>query len=164
MCEPVSATTAVVLGVLGAASSVAGAGVSASASLERGGEDARQQLLNAALSREMAGDAVARGRFDAGLMRMKASRDIAKQRVAAGASGATLSGSTLSASEATRYWGEVDAETTMNNAFREAWGYRVQEYQHTESARMTRKRAAAEARGHLLNGALGAVGGLAKLV
>jgi hypothetical protein len=163
MCEPVSATTATVLAIAGTGASLFGAGMSAGGALENGKEAEKQALLNAALSQQLSVDALMRGRSEAGLLRARTSRDIAKRVVAAGASGAALSGSVVDAMEDARMWGEVDAQTVMSNAFREAWGYEVQRHQYEDAASVARKRGNAEAGSHLLNGLLGAVGTAAKL-
>lgn len=86
--------------------------------------EARQ---NQVLAERAASDAVERGRYEAGLSRMKTSSVIAKQRVAYANSGVDATvGTPADVAADTRVIGEMDAKTIQNNAAREAWGFRTQ--------------------------------------
>lgn len=92
-------------------------------------EALRQQQFadNLQAVRQQEADARARGGIAAGELRMQASQLAARQRVAYANSGVDVSEGTPAATmAATRMMGELDAQTALNNAAREAWGYQRQ--------------------------------------
>lgn len=81
-------------------------------------------------------DAVARGVDSASEERLQAKRINAKGRAAAGSSGTVIdAGTNLQLSVQNAGTGEINALTVMNNAEREAYGYKVQARDVRESAR-----------------------------
>jgi hypothetical protein len=157
MCEPVSASTAIILGITGAATSLIGSGVEADAARRQGQAEKELAGLNADLLARQGVDARMRGATDAGLMRWGTTHTIAQQRALAGASGVAMdSGSTLGLHEDTRFIGELDAATIANNAAREAWGFETQATILRRRGQMAEDAGSAAAVGHLLGGVLGA--------
>lgn len=90
-------------------------------------EDAiRQQQLadNLVAVGQQANDARARGSYAAGQLRSQATQLAARQRVAFANSGVDVTqGTPAQVMSATGTLGELDAQTALNNAAREAWGY-----------------------------------------
>jgi hypothetical protein len=161
MCEPVT------LGI-GAGLAVAGSGMSAYNSVEQGkaeqdaaNANAVRARLNAKRLNQSAGDAMVRGEQDAGIVRMKGSAAVSDQKVALAANGLDVQGEGAANLMAnTKYMNEVDVQTTLNNAQREAYGYRVEANNALEDARQfekagvaARKRGEAQATATLLGGA-----------
>lgn len=86
-----------------------------------------QSYLNAKLSDQQAEDAIERGRQESNVSRRKTNAQAASQKVAAAAMGLDISeGSPAEAIEQTRAVGAVEEMNIRTNAWREAWGYRVQ--------------------------------------
>lgn len=70
-------------------------------------------------------DAMRQGAQEAGRARMKATQTVAEQQMAYAYSGIESSVGTPAVSTAsTRLWGELDAATLKNNAYRKALGYK----------------------------------------
>lgn len=85
------------------------------------GQIARSKALNAALEV----DSLRRGADQAGLSRMQATRVQGAQKVAYAAGNIdSSSGTAAQLADSTGIYAELDAQTTMNNARREALGYR----------------------------------------
>ncbi len=111
-------------------------------------------------------DASQRGADEAAQVKERARRIAASQRAGAAAGGvAADSGSALDLLTETSGMGELDALTTMNNAQREAYGYRVQGMNSTAQANLQRTQSklyksagAGNAMGTLLTGGAKAYG------
>ena len=88
----------------------------------------RQQYeTNARLAEMSSKDAIKRGDEDAAKYKSKIKQTIGAQRAAMAAQGIEVdSGSALEIQEDTAAIGAEDMVTIKNNAWREAWGYRVQ--------------------------------------
>lgn len=88
---------------------------------------AAQYGINKEISAEQGREATAAGDIEAGQMAEQGKQEIAKQRVAAAASGADVnSGSALELQTDTAWQANQNQITIKNNAFRQAWGYGVQ--------------------------------------
>lgn len=119
MCEPVSAI-ALTLGAAGTAFNVYN-------SVEQGNAANQAAQENAALAELAAQDAEARGGREAARAREAAGKIVGEQKVAFSGSGFDVGqGSPLAAMADTRMMGELDAQTILFNAQREAYGYRRQ--------------------------------------
>lgn len=99
------------------------------------GEAARAQgeyqkstsYLNAQMSERNAEDAIQRGREEANVSRRKTKAQAASQKVAAAAMGLDIGeGAPAEAIEQTMTVGAVEEMNIRTNAWREAWGFRVQ--------------------------------------
>lgn len=132
MGDPLSATAA------------AGMGIGLAGSLLKGNAEQQQLQQRAAASQEnqqlaeqQAADALQRGALAAGLQRTKGSQVIGAQRAGFAASGIDEnSGSAAGVQAAARGMSELDAQTTLNNARRQAWGYQVTAQQYGEQAKL----------------------------
>lgn len=121
--------------------------------------------LNAATADRLAEDAIARGEEAVDRHRTDVKRLIGSQRAALAASGVDInSGSAAAVQEDAAYLGELDAQTMLNNARREAFGYETQAAnlrQQGQLARMGGRNTAAayrqQATGTLLTTGLTAV-------
>lgn len=133
MCDPVSATIAMT--VVSAGFQIfqgqqAAAGIKAEAQA-----NANVQAQNAETARVAAQDAMQRGAADAATIRENARRSNARLQAEAGGAGlVSNTGSLLDFLVQNRGMGELDALTTINNAEREAYGYKVQAAQSDANA------------------------------
>lgn len=94
--------------------------------------------LNARMANQQAEDAIKRGDKEAQAHKQKVKGLIGSQRAAMAAQGLDLSdGSALEIQQDTAELGAQDALNIKNNAWREAWGYRVQAADMTGRGRMT---------------------------
>ena len=83
--------------------------------------------FNRDVAKLQAKDAVSRGKRQAHLIRKMGRQMIGSQRVALAAQGVELdSGTALALQEQTNTMASIDAITIKANAYREAWGYKVQ--------------------------------------
>ena len=90
---------------------------------------------NATLAQLHAADALQKGQRAAGQLRQKGTATASAARVGYAASGIDENSGTAAQVEATsRSNAELDALTTMNNATRDAWGYKVQAKQFDDQA------------------------------
>jgi len=122
---------------------------------------ASQLRTNAMFANEAAGDAMERGRKDAGLQRLRTQQMIGTQRAVAAANGGDVNdGSNALLQEDTAALGELDALTIQNNAAREAYGYKVQAIQGFSNARQTVANGQAASRSSFLGGVMNGVGGM----
>lgn len=119
--------------------------------------NASVQEANAELSRRAAADAVSRGAQEAGDVRDRARRQNARGRaVMAGSGLVTDTGSNLDIQTDNTVAGEVNALTALNNAQREAYGYKIQEMDSLNAATASRQSAKSARR----NASLSAIGSL----
>lgn len=128
---------------------------------QAGAESAARDLrTNAEFSNDAAHDAMARGRYDGDLQRMRTAQAIGTQRVAGAANGGDVnSGSNALLQDDTAMLGELDALTLENNAAREAYGYKVQAIQGFTNARNTLQQGQAAQTSSLMGGVMNGVGG-----
>lgn len=118
-----------------------------------------QARTNAILSQDAADDAMSRGRYQAGLQRLRTQGQIGTQRVAQAANGGLINeGSNAALQEDTAAIGELDALTIQNNAAREAYGYKVQAITGNSNANALGARANATGNNTLLGGVVSGVG------
>lgn len=101
--------------------------LSAYGSYQAGKANEKTAKLNAAMLEMEAKDAELRGEHDANMNRLRTRLLIGKQRAEWGASGVEVdAGTPVEVSADTAMLGELDSQTILNNAAREAWGYRAQ--------------------------------------
>ncbi len=114
-------------------------------------------LSNARLANIQADDAVQRGEKDVLKSQQETKAVAGSQRAALAAQGIDMkSGSALDVQEDTAGRGAMDALTIRNNAWRTAWGYKVQAQQDTTQAAFDKLAAKNQARSTLLTGGLDA--------
>lgn len=112
------------------------------------GAQAQVAQNNATIAGWQADDALARGDRAATRVRTQANQLKGVQRAALAANGVDLGvGSALNILTDTDYFKEVDANTTLDNAAREAWAIRNQAAGYTAEASLLAGRAAAESPG-----------------
>ena len=122
------------------------------------------QDANARISQIQAEDAIRRGDIEAQKIQQKTRQIIGSQRAAGAAQGQDLEGDYSDVSRLTADtagFGALDVLDTKNNAWREAWGYKVQGNQYSSAAQMTRLTGKSTARTTLLTGGFNAAKGLA---
>jgi hypothetical protein len=106
---------------------------------------AQVQRNNATVAGWQAEDAIERGNKAAMRVRSQARQLKGTQRARLAAAGVDLGeGSALQILSDTDYFGEVDAQTTVDNAAREAWAIRQQAAGYSADAALMQSRAAAE--------------------
>lgn len=93
-------------------------------------------LQNASISDAAARDAVNRGTQAAAREQEKGAQVEGAAKSAYGASGVTLEGSPMQVLADTNYYTNMGVQTAMNNAAREAWGYKVRATQQKDQAGM----------------------------
>jgi len=150
VCEPITASTAVIIGI-SAATAAAGAAVSYA-----GGKAAADTArYNQKLAQLAAADALRRGDIVEGEHRRQVANLISRQRAQLGASGAVVDvGSALAITEDSAALGELDALTIRNNAAREAWGYQAQASQFGAQAQTASVLGTTQAATTLLTGGI----------
>lgn len=110
---------------------------------------------NAGLLEYRAEDAISRGETEAQRHEAATRSLIGSQRAAAASQGSDVnSGSALDAQESAAGMGALDALTIRNNAYREAWGYRVEAMNERFRGRFARRAGSFEAGQTLLGSAL----------
>ncbi len=115
----------------------------------------RQSELNSRFAGMQAEDASKRGEKDAGDYMKKVKGMAGSQRAALAAQGIDVTqGSAADIQAETLELGARDAQTIRNNAFREAWGYRVQAAGVRAQGEMAQIGAYGEARNTMLSGAV----------
>ncbi|BCS54785.1 hypothetical protein [Geobacter sp. SVR] len=124
---------------IAAVSAVAGAGVSAYSMYASGENQKEAADYNAEMSKLKAQDALQRGAIEASAKREKAKRVAGAQAESMAMSGVAIdTGTPLALLTETAGLGELDALRSVNNATREAWGYKAQssldEYQGRSAA------------------------------
>ncbi len=111
--------------------------------------------INARFSKLNAQDAIKRGGKEAEQLKKQAKQLIGTQRVNLAAQGIDVeSGSALDVQTDTAELAEIDAMTIRNNAWKEAWGYRVQAMNETFSGKYAQLSAQNKSRNTLLAGGL----------
>lgn len=125
---------------LGAVSGIGTAYAQSQAYRARADFESTMQAVNARFAALKAEDALRRGEKEAQRLQLKGRSLIARQRVAFAAGGLRLDvGTPLEAQEETAAAIATDALTIRNNAWREAWGYRVQSMGLLAQSEMTRQ-------------------------
>jgi hypothetical protein len=134
-------------------------GISQSASARAQGDFQKQQYdTNARLADLNASDAIARGEVDAGKHEAQTRGLAGSQRAALAAQGIDVdSGSAADVQKDTATLGALDATTIKNNAWREAWGYKVQAANSTAQGAMAKSAGDFSATSSLLTGGMNAV-------
>lgn len=111
---------------------------------------------NAQLADLAAKDALNRGTVTAGKAQLQGAELQGKQEAAYGASGVTVAGSPSDVMRDTSYFTNLNVQTAMNNAAREAWGYKVRANQFRDEATATQEEAELKLGGEAITGELGA--------
>jgi len=118
---------------------------------QEGAFQSQQLQANSRIANLQADDAIFRGNQDALEHKKKVRQLIGSQRAAAGAQGIEINdGSALDVQADAAGYGEVDALTIRNNAFREAWGYRVQASDYQTQAEFAKLSAGNKSRNTIL--------------
>lgn len=113
--------------VLEGAAGFAGGVIEGGAAQAQGEFQKQQYDFNASLADRQAAGAIARGDKQAARLKQGAKKLIGSQRVALAAQGVDVnSGSAADIQEETQVLSDMDALEIKNNAWREAWGFRVQ--------------------------------------
>lgn len=143
-------------------SSLAGA-YSQSRAIQAQDEFQRQQAAaNQRLAALNAQDALRKGDLAAGKVKSQASRIQGSQRAAFVGQGVeTGSGSAQDIQNETADYADIDMQTIKNNAWREAWGYRVEALNIAGQSKLRSIGAKAEATNTLLSGGLKALSSFA---
>lgn len=110
---------------------------------------------NARFSELNAADALKRGEREARLVKRQANQIAGTQRASYAAQGVDVgSGTALDVQNQTDELGNIDAETVRTNAWREAWGYRVQAADQRSQANVARITGESQAGATLLTGGI----------
>lgn len=123
------------------------------------GDFQSQQLeANARIADIQADDAIKRGESEAKAHRRRVRLQIGEQRAGLAAQGLDLeSGSALDIQKDTAGFGAEDEVTIKNNAFREAWGYKVQANDYRTGSQFTKMSSKTQSRQTLMTGGLSAL-------
>jgi hypothetical protein len=129
----------------------------------QGRYEARSARLNTQLADLQADDAIARGETDLQAQLRQTKVLSGAQRASMAAQGIDLGmGSAQDIGLETKTLGAMDALQLRNNAFREAFGYRVQATEAAHRGRMARISSRSQARSGLITGGMRAVSDLAQ--
>lgn len=132
---------------------LAGAATSAYGQIRQGKDAAAAAERNAAYARVAARDALERGQAAAGAYQREGSRIASQQQAVAASSGQDVStGSAAALQQTTRVLSEMDALEALNNAAREARGYRIQASESLRQGAQAERAGKLGAAGTLLGG------------
>lgn len=141
--------------IIGATGSLATAYTSAEASRAQGEYQKRMYELNQGMAEFQAKDIIRRGDKESAQMAKKVKQTVGAQRAALAAQGVDVdSGSAIEVQEDTQLIGAKDALTIKNNAWREAWGFKVQAIQMGAQGEFAKMAAGNQARNTMLTGGL----------
>jgi hypothetical protein len=119
--------------------------------------EASQLKMNAKLQRFQASEAIRMGENEAQRHAMSVKKLMGRQRAVAAASGIEVSdGSAMDIQQETAGMGALDILTIRNNAWKQAWGYRVSATDLENQARFTKIAGKYAARSTLLTGGMNA--------
>ncbi len=125
----------------------------ATAAKTYGEQKKREADINARLAELNADDAVRRGDKEAEAHKRRVKQLVGAQRAALAAQGIEIDAdSALDVQEDTKLQGELDVQTIKNNAWREAWGYKVQANNYTSQGKFAQLAGKAEATSSILTG------------
>jgi len=142
------------LAAAGPALGLLGAGASAIGTLEAGSYQSQVARNNAQIATQNAAYAVQAGRQQADIQSRKGAAQGAAVRAGLAASGVDVnSGSAADVQEGQRETSKLDAETVLNNAELQAYGYTTQATNYTEQASQDEEGAEFGAAGSLLSNA-----------
>lgn len=140
-------------------SGIAGAVTQANAMRTQAAYQQQVGDTNARLSEMSASDAISRGDKSATLVQKQGQQTIGSQRAGLAAQGIDVnSGSASDVQSSTAAMAAQDALTVKNNAWREAWGYKVQANQATLGGQFAKIGGDAAANSTLLTGGMNAIG------
>jgi predicted subunit of tRNA(5-methylaminomethyl-2-thiouridylate) methyltransferase len=136
----------------------------AKATAEANKYNAQVAEMNAEIADKQAKDATERGKQEEQQKRLQTAQLEGRQKAAIAANGIDLSfGSPLDTIVDTAKMGEIDALNVRTNAYREAYGYKVQGTNHLASAKLDRMRADAAVKGGYLDAVGTILGGTGKV-
>jgi hypothetical protein len=139
-----------------AMSTGANAYVQAGAISEQGKFQTQQMETNARMAKMQADQATKRGEKAAQAVRQKTKQLIGSQRAALAAQGIEVNADTAADIQAdTSALGALDALTVKNNAWLEAWGYKVQANDYETQAKMVSNAAKYNSKMTLVTGGIG---------
>lgn len=150
------------MGVTGAYAAMAGLNMLSSQSQANSGKElsdftASQYRQNQKFANLNADDALSRGGAAAAQRRGVTEQQVGSERAAAAASGIDVNdGSSADAQSGTRIAGAMDELTIKNNAWKEAWGYKVQAAQYGSQAALTQMGGQNQYNNTLLTGGINA--------
>lgn len=127
--------------------------VGAVSSYENGKYMDKVAKVNAGISMRASRDAVKRGNIDADEQRQETGQLIGAQRTAFASNGVDVNtGSAGQVQNDTAALGELDALTLVNNAAREAYGYKVQAMDQRQQGKLAKYQGKMDAIGSILGG------------
>lgn len=142
-------------GILLAGSSIAGAVTSASASRAQGNFAKRQSEANARLAEIEAEERISKGEKEAFKYRKKIKQMQGSQKAALAAQGISISdGTAFDILSETAEFGEIDAMTIKNNAYKEAFGLKSQAIDYRTQGKFAKLQAQGESFRTLITGGL----------
>jgi hypothetical protein len=146
---------ALTAGISMAVIGVAGSLEQASAQKAQGKYQQQQLNFNSSVSELQATDAINRGNQEALAKRKQTKQVIGSQRAALAAQGIDVNNDTsVTIQQDTAALGAEDVMTIKNNAWREAWGYKVQAQDYQSQGEFARISANSNAKQTLLTGGL----------
>jgi hypothetical protein len=139
-------------------------GIAQSNALEAQAEfQARQMEMNSQIANVKADEAISRGDREAKDVLRMGEKIKGQQRAGYAGQGVKVdSGSADYVQQETDMFSKLDAETVKNNAWREAWGYKVEALNNTQTAQFTRQAGRNASRNTLIASGLNAGGSLIK--
>lgn len=132
---------------------VAGTALDYDSATKSGQFKEQQDKENIALAQLQQADAYNRGAQTAGRLRMQASQLAARQRVAYAVSGVDAKqGTPVDVQAGTGAMSELDVQTAINNAAREAWGFKLKQTQLEQQLQQDQNQTDANQKATLLGG------------
>lgn len=119
--------------------------------------------INADIAEMQAEDALRRGKLDVQRHRKNVKQFVGSQRAALAAQGIEVNDNTaLELQTESEIYGEIDALTIKNNAYREAWGYKVQALDYTNQGALAKIQGSFGSTSSILSGGIGAISNFAQ--
>lgn len=136
-----------------------GAGYAQSKAQEAQGAYTKQQYdFNSKIAELQAEDAIKRGDIAASNARTRGKQVVGAQKTTFAAGNVAVdTGTAVTLASQTKEMAALDAMTIKNNAFQEAWGYRMQALDYTGRGNFAASTAGFEATNSLLSGGLNAI-------
>lgn len=150
-------------GILAGLSSISGAYSNSNAQRDVANFKANQLNLNAEAANLQADSTIRAGNEEAGLVGKKVAQTIGQERASAGSQGVVAdTGSAANVQKSNQVEGAMSENTIKSNAWRQAWGLRVEASNYESESAMTRLEGQQESNNTLLTGGLNALGDVMK--
>lgn len=150
-------------GILSALSSLTSANSNANAASDAANFKAQQLQLNSEAASMQAESTIAAGNEEASMVSKKVGQTIGQARASAASQGVVAdTGSAADVQKSSQVEGAIAEHTIRSNAWRQAWGLKVEASNDLSEAEMTKLEGQGEATNTMLTGGMSALGDIVK--